>query len=278
MTDHVAERTIVITGAAGGFGRLVSQKAAARGARIVGGDVDEAGLAETERLVTEAGGQMATARTDVTDLDEMKALVGLAVERFGAVDVMVNNAGTMPLAFFSDHEAAMDAWNRCIDINVKGVLNGMVAAYGPMMAAGRGQVVNLSSIYGNFPTMGGGVYGATKAAVDFLSESLRQETRGTIKVTVVKPTGVPATGLSAGVVNPAAPIGIWGHYAATDLPRFEAMAAGQLPAAETDPDSVEYFVLDPGYIAEAILHAIDQPWGVSISSVTVRATGDGYVL
>jgi len=278
MTDHVAERTIVITGAAGGFGRLVSQKAAARGARIVGGDVDEAGLAETERLVTEAGGQMVTARTDVTDLDAMKALVAVAVERFGAVDVMVNNAGTMPLAFFSDHEEAMGAWNRCIDINVKGVLNGMVAAYGPMMAAGRGQVVNLSSIYGNFPTMGGGVYGATKAAVDFLSESLRQETRGKIKVTVVKPTGVPATGLSAGVVNPAAPIGIWGHYAATDLPRFEAMAAGQLPATETDPDSVEYFVLDPSYIADAVLHAIDQPWGVSISSVTVRATGDGYVL
>lgn len=278
MTDHVAGKSVVITGAAGGFGRLLAIKAAARGARVVGGDVNEQELGETARLVREAGGEMATLRTDVTALEDMKALVALAVERFGAVDVLVNNAGTMPLAFFSDHEAAMDAWNRCIDVNFRGVLNGMVAAHDPMIAAGRGHVVNLSSIYGNYPTVGGAVYGATKAAVDFLSESMRQETRGKIKVTVVKPTGVPATGLSEGVVNPEAPIGIWGHYAASDLPRFEAMAAGQLPAQEMDPESIEYFVLAPEYIADAILHAIDQPWGVSISSVTVRASGDGYVL
>ena len=278
MTDHVTGKSIVITGAAGGFGRLLAQKAAARGARVVGGDVNDVELEETARLVREAGGEMAALRTDVTDVADMKALVSLAVDRFGAVDVLVNNAGTMPLAFFADHEQAMDAWSRCIDVNFRGVLNGMVAAYEPMKAAGRGHVVNLSSIYGNYPTLGAGVYGATKAAVDFLSESMRQETRGKIKVTVVKPTGVPGTGLAGGIVNPEAPIGIWGHYAASDLPRFEAMAAGQLPAQELDPESIEYFVLAPEHIADAILHAIDQPWGVSISSVTVRASGDGYVL
>ena len=278
MTDHVRGKTIVVTGAAGGFGRLVSLKAAARGANLVCGDLDEANLAETARLVGEAGGEAATLRTDVTELADMQALVALAVDRHGAVDVVVNNAGTMPLAFFADHQAAMDAWNRCIDVNFRGVLNGMVAAHDPMMAAGRGQIVNLSSIYGNYPTIGAGVYGATKAAVDFLSESMRQETRGRIKVTVVKPTGVPATNLAGGIVNPEAPKGIWGHYAATDLPRFEAMAAGQLPARELDPEAIEYFVLAPEYVADAILHAIDQPWGVSISSLTVRASGDGYVL
>ena len=278
MTDHVQGKTIVVTGAASGFGRLVSQKAGARGARIVGGDVDAEALEETARLVREAGGEMATIVTDVTQLADQKALVGLGVERFGGVDVMLNNAGTMPLAFFSDHEIAMDAWNRCIDVNIRGVLNGMVAAYEVMHAAGRGHVINVSSIYGNFPVVGAAVYGASKAAVDFLSESMRMETRGRIKVTTVKPTGVPATNLAGGVVNPEAPIGIWGHFAATDLPRFEAMAAGQLPAAEADPESIEYFVLAPEYIADAILHAIDQPWGVSIGSITVRASGDGYVL
>ena len=277
MTDHVAGKVIVVTGAASGFGRLVAEKAIARGARVVGGDLDEHGLAETRAAVSDPDA-MAVLRADVTRLEDMQALVALAAERFGAIDVMVNNAGTMPLAFFSDHETAMDAWNRCIDVNFRGVLNGMVAAHDPMLAAGRGQIVNLSSIYGNFPTVGGAVYGATKAAVDFLSESFRQEARGRIKVTVVKPTGVPATNLAGGVVNPEAPIGIWGHFAATDLPRYEAMAAGQLPARELDPESIEYFVLAPEYIADAILHVIDQPWGVSIGSITVRASGDGYVL
>lgn len=278
MTDHVAGKVIVITGAGGGFGRLVSEKAAARGAKIVGGDIDEAALEATRAAVADAGGEMAVRRTDVRELDDMKALVQAACDTFGAIDVMINNAGTMPLAFYRDHPQAMDAWNRCIDINIRGVLNGIVAAHDPMLAQGRGHVINLSSIYGNFPVVGAAVYGASKAAVDFLSESLRMETRGKIKVTTVKPTGVPATGLSAGVINPEAPIGIWGHFAATDLPRFEAMAAGQLPAAETDPESVEYFVLAPEYIADAIVHVIDQPWGVSIGEITVRASGDGYVL
>ena len=165
MTNHIAGKVIVVTGAASGFGRLVAEKAVARGARVVGGDLDEQGLAETLAAVSDSAA-MAVLRTDVTKLEDVQALVALAVERFGAIDVMVNNAGTMPLAFFSDHETAMGAWNRCIDVNFRGVLNGMVAAHDPMLAAGRGQIVNLSSIYGNFPTIGGAVYGATKAAVD----------------------------------------------------------------------------------------------------------------
>ena len=100
---------------------------------------------------------------------------------------MVNNAGVMPLAFYADHADAGAAWERCIDINIKGVLNGIVAVYDQMIAQGRGHIVNLSSIYGNFPVAGAGVYGASKAAVNFLSEALRVEAQGRIKVTVVKP-------------------------------------------------------------------------------------------
>ncbi len=278
MTDHVAGKVVVVTGAGGGFGRLVCIAAAERGARVMGGDIDEPALAALEAEVAAAGGSIATLKTDVTRLEQQQALVASAIERFGAIDVMVNNAGVMPLAFFADHERAMEAWNRCIDINFRGVLNGMVAAHDPMVEQGRGQVINVSSIYGNFPVVGAGVYGATKAAVDFLSESLRMESRGRIKVTTVKPTGVPATGLAGGVVNPEAVVGILGPNAATDFTRFEAMAAGQLPAEETNPESIRYFALAPQYIADAILHAIDQPWGVSIGEITVRASGDGYIL
>lgn len=98
-------------------------------------------------------------------------LAALAVERFDAFDVMVDNAGIMPLAFHADHEAAMPAWERCIDINFKGVLNGTSAVHDRMIEQGRGQVINLSSICGNFPVAGAGVHGATKAAVDVIDQS-----------------------------------------------------------------------------------------------------------
>ena len=278
MADHVAGKVVVITGAASGFGRLLSVKAAARGARIVGGDVNAAGLADTAAQVAAAGGEMATAVTDVRRLADMQALARTAVERFGAIDVMVNNAGTMPLGFYADHAAATDAWDRCIDINFKGVLHGILAVHDQMLAQGRGHVINLSSIYGNFPVIGASVYGATKVAVDFLSESLRMESRGKIKVTIVKPTGVPGTNLGSGIINVAALAGIYGPNAQAEFARNEAFMAGQMPAAELDPERIEYFALAPEYIADAILHAIDQPWGVSIGEITVRASGDGYVL
>ncbi|KPF88651.1 short-chain dehydrogenase [Novosphingobium sp. AAP83] len=278
MTNHIAGKSIVITGAGGGFGRLVAQKAAALGAKIICGDIDLAAAQATVDAVTAAGGTAQAVQTDVRDLAAVKALVANALEAYGAVDVMINNAGIMPLAFFSDHEAAYPAWERCIDINIKGVLNGMVAAYDPMIAAGRGQIVNLSSIYGNFPVIGAAVYGATKSAVNFLSESLRAESRGKIKVTTIKPTGVPTTGLSGTVINPAAGVGIVAHNMADFTDMIGQMGAGTFPAERLSPDAMDYASLAPDHIADAMIHAINQPLGVSISEITVRAAGDHFVL
>ena len=278
MADHVSGKSIVITGGGGGFGRLVAQKAAARGAKVTLGDIDLTAAEAVAAQIRDTGGEAQAVAVDVTDLDAVKALVGAAVSRFGALDVMVNNAGIMPLAFFSDHAAAHGAWTRCIDINIKGVLNGQVAAYDPMLAQGRGHVINVSSIYGNFPVIGAAVYGATKAAVNFLSESLRVEARGKIKVTIVKPTGVPATGLSASVINPAASVGILGQNTAEFGAMIEAMQAGTFPADRLDPEQIDYASLAPDHIADAILLAIDQPWGVSLGDITVRAAGDHFIL
>ncbi|MGV2981279.1 SDR family oxidoreductase [Camelimonas sp. ID_303_24] len=278
MADHIAGKSIVITGAGGGFGRLVSEMAAARGARVTCGDIDLAAVEATVGAIIAAGGTAQARAADVTDAGQVNALVQAGVDAYGGIDVMVNNAGVMPLAFFSDHAAAHGAWNRCIDINIKGVLNGMIAAYAPMMAAGRGQIVNISSIYGNFPVIGAAVYGASKAAVNFLSESFRLETRGKIKVTTVKPTGVPATNLGGSVINPQAVIGILGY----NMPAFgamaEAMGNGSLDPIKLDPTEMDYQSLAPEHIAAAVLHAIDQPWGVSIGEVTVRAAGDHFIL
>lgn len=278
MTNHIAGKSIVITGAGGGFGRLVAQKAAALGASITCGDIDLAAAQATADAVISAGGTAIAVETDVRHLAAMKALVAAAVAAHGGIDVMINNAGIMPLAFFSDHEAAYDAWERCIDINIKGVLNGMVAAYDPMIAAGRGQIVSLSSIYGNFPVIGAAVYGASKSAVNFLSESLRVESRGKIKVTTIKPTGVPTTGLSGTIINQEATAGILGHNTSEFMDMVGQMGAGTFPAERLSPDAMDYASLAPDYIADAIIHAINQPLGVSISEMTVRAAGDHFVL
>ena len=256
----------------------MAQKAAARGAKVTCGDIDAPAVRETADLIVAAGGQAQAVTADVTRLEDLVALVGASVEAFGGVDVMVNNAGIMPLAFFSDHAAAHAAWSRCIDINIKGVLNGMVAAYDPMIAAGRGQIVNISSIYGNFPVVGAAVYGASKAAVNFLSESFRMETRGKIKVTTVKPTGVPATGLAGAIVNPGAVVGIIGHNMPEFMQAMQAMGDGNLAGGRLDAEEMDYQALAPEHIADAILHAIDQPWGVSIGEITVRAAGDHFIL
>jgi NADP-dependent 3-hydroxy acid dehydrogenase YdfG len=163
-------------------------------------------------------------------------------------------------------------------VNIKGVLNGIIAVHDQMISAGRGHVVNLSSIYGNSGVAGSAVYSATKAAVNQLSESLRLESQGKIKVTVVKPTGVPGTGLGSGVINPAAIEGILGAEYEAYMGTMVKIAAGLANPELTSKDAIEYAALDPAVLVEQMLYAIDQPWGVAISEITVRASNDRYVL
>src|SRR5207244_8339647 len=122
---------------------------------------------------------------DVTDLAAMRAAVDAVVAEHGRVDILVNNAGVMPLAFLADHATAADAWDRCIDINLKGVLHGIYASYDHMIRQGGGHIVNIASIYGNYGVAGAAVYSATKAAVITLSNALRVEAQGATKVTAV---------------------------------------------------------------------------------------------
>ena len=278
MGEHIRDKVIVLTGAGGGFGRLISLKAAAMGARLVCADINADTLAATVREIEDSQGQAIGRQTDVTDAAQMAALAHAAVERFGRIDVMINNAGVMPLAFHADHAAAAVLWHRCIDINIKGVLNGIMAVHDQMIAQGQGHIVNISSIYGNFPVAGAGVYGATKAAVNFLRSPCASESQGKIKVTVIKPTGVPGTGLGAGIVNRAAIVGILGQNATSYLATMGAVASGGLSVGQADPGNIAYAALAPDYIADAVIHAIDQPWGVSLGDITIRASGDGYIL
>jgi len=278
MTDYVKEKSIIVTGAASGFGKLISEKASRRGAYVTCADINGDALDSVVEGIRSKGGKAQAVKVDVANIDQMKSLASAAIESYNKIDVMVNNAGVMPLAFFSDHKEALPKWHQCIDINIKGVLNGMVAVYDQMQVQGRGHIINISSIYGNYPVVGSAVYQATKTAVNFLSESLRIEARGKIKVTIVKPTGVAGTGLAQGVVNPQATVGIVGHNVQDYASMTQQMSEGNIEPEWLDPMSTHYSVMDPEYIADQVIYAINQPWGLSIGDITVRTTGDICIL
>ena len=257
--SYVDGKVVVVTGGAGGFGLLTRRMLEERGAIAVGFDVSEA---EGCRQV------------DVTDREALAAGVRAVVAEHGRVDVMVNNAGIMPLAFLADHARAAAAWDRCIDVNIKGVLNGIYAVYDQMVEQGNGHIVNIASIYGNYGVAGAAVYTATKAAVIMLSNALRVEAQGKIKVTVIRPTGVPGTGLMAGIMDMEAVLPLAGHNAQHMIERLGAAASD--PRTQ-DPDDVRYISLTPEQLAAHIVLAIDQPAGIAISDLTVRATGEDFV-
>lgn len=277
MTNHVNGKVIIITGAGSGFGKLVAGMTAELGAHVVASDIDENSLQVVVDEIRAKGQSAEYKVADVTDKEQMDAVAAFAVEKFGRIDVMLNNAGIMPLAFWADHKDAWKAWGKAIDINVKGVVNGITAVYDQMIEQGRGQVVNISSIYGNAGMPGSGVYSATKAAVKIISDSLRIEAHGKIKVTTLKPTGVPGTNLASAIVNETAISGLAGQNAQDYFDSTAKFIEGTLPAEQTDSDSIQYWAITPEELAENVVYVINQPWGVNTSDITVRASGDVFI-
>lgn len=277
MTNHIDGRVIIITGAGSGFGKLVAGMTAELGAHVIAADINEDNLKTVVEEIRVKGNSAEYKLADVTDKDQMDALAAFAVEKFGRIDVMLNNAGIMPLAYFADHKQAWKAWDKAIDINIKGVVNGITAVYDQMIEQGQGQVVNISSIYGNAGIAGSGVYSATKAAVKIISDALRIESHGKIKVTTVKPTGVPGTNLASAIVNETAISGLTGQNAANYFESTEKYMKGELSAEQADPDSIQYWAITPEELAANVVYVINQPWGVNISDITVRASGDVFI-
>ena len=273
--NYVEGKVIIITGASSGFGKLTAKRAAEMGAKIVLAARSEEKLKETVAEIKAAGGEASYIVTDVAKKDDVFAMAKFAVDTYGRIDVLVNNAGTMPLAFFSEHEQALDKWEQCIDISIKGTIFGISAVYDQMIKQGQGQVINVSSIYANFPVAGAGVYQVAKMGVQYLAESLRSECQGKIKVTTIKPTGFMKTNLSSSVVDQmammpavAGPLEILSNWVeeAPLRPDFH------------DINSMTYNDPDPQVLADNIIYAINQPWGVSIGDLTVRASGESFVI
>ena len=243
---NIQDKVILITGASSGIGEACARLLARKGARVLLGARRSDRLEALVGEIREAGGTAEFRRLDVTSRADTQAFVDFAVERFGRVDVLINNAGVMPL---SPLEALkVDEWDRMIDVNIRGVLHGIAAVLPLMQAQRSGQLVNIASIgaYSVVPT--GAVYCATKYAVRAISEGLRQEVGGDIRVTLVSP-GVVESELAESI---------------SDESSREAMKAFRKVA------------ITPDAIARAIAYAVEQPADVDVSELIVRPTASPY--
>ncbi|MGI5447312.1 SDR family oxidoreductase [Streptomyces sp. CA-243310] len=233
-------KAVAITGASSGIGEATARRLAADGHRVLLGARRTDRLERLAEQIIEEGGSAAFRALDVTDAQDMRAFVDAARAEFGRIDVLVNNAGVMPLSPLAALKT--DEWDRMIDVNVRGVLHGIAAALPAMRAQGAGHIVNIASVgaYEVSPTAA--VYCATKFAVRAISEGLRQESGGDLRVTLVSP-GVTESELADGISDPAA---------REAMKTYRAVA---LPASA---------------IADAIAHVVSQPPGVDVNEVIVR--------
>lgn len=244
MNDNIAGKVIVITGASSGNGEAAARHLAACGASIVLGARRSERIEALAKELTAAGHQAKAVTTDVTDKAQVKQLVDAAVETYGRVDVLLNNAGLMPLAPLE--KLKIDEWDQMIDVNLKGTLYGIAAALPHMKAQKSGHIINVSSVYGHKLGPDASVYCATKFAVRALSEGLRQE---------VKPYNIRTTIISPGAV-------------ATEL--LEHISEKEI--REQTEDFVRQIAIPPDSFARMVAFAVNEPENVDVNEILFRPT------
>ncbi|QIF01884.1 SDR family oxidoreductase [Roseimicrobium sp. ORNL1] len=240
-TTSIENKVILLTGASSGIGEATARHLAARGGKLL------LGARRTDRLeklvaeIRAAGGTAEFKALDVADLASVQSFADYALETFGRIDVMINNAGVMPLSPL--HELKIDEWNMMIDVNIRGVLHGIAAVLPHMRERKSGQIINVSSIGGHqvWPTCA--VYSGTKYAVIAISEGLRLENKD-VRVTVISP-GVVESELSHTISDPSTKAFI---------------------------DDFRKVALTPDAIARAMAYAIEQPADVDVNEIIVRPT------
>ena len=189
-TSNIADKVVVITGASSGIGESTAKLLARHGAKVVLGARRKDRLDAAVKEISAAGGNAISVAVDVTKRAEVEALIRTAIDGFGRVDVIVNNAGIMPLGPME--ALKVEEWDRQIDVNIKGVLYGVAAVLPHMQKQKSGHIINLASVFGiKVFAPGGTVYCATKSAVRSLTEGLRIELHSqNIRCTMVSPGAV----------------------------------------------------------------------------------------
>lgn len=243
MNNNISGKVVVITGASSGIGEATARLLSAAGAYVVLGARRLDRLTALAQEITDAGGKVEVLRTDVTNRQDVTALVEKAVEVFGRVDVLLNNAGIMPNSRLD--KLQVEDWERTIDINLKGTLYGIAAALPFMKEQKSGHIINVSSISGLRVSPASAVYSATKFAVRAISEGLRME---------MTPYNIRSTIISPGPVDTDLPSSVTDAATAERIRKIHEMA---IPV-ET--------------LAETIVFAIGQPEAVDINEIVVRPT------
>ena len=236
---NVGNKVIVITGASSGIGEATAKLLAHNGAKVVLGARRTDKLEKLVEEIHAFGGTAEFKAVDVTDRDDVKAFVEFAKDKFGHVDVIFNNAGVMPLSPMN--ALKVEEWDNMINVNIRGVLNGIAAGLPIMEAQGGGQIINTASIGAHVVVPTAAVYCATKYAVWAISEGLRQESQ-TIRVTTISP-GVVATELGSDITDDS--------------------SKGLL-------EELRKTALTSEAIARAVLYAVSQPDDVDVNEVIVR--------
>jgi NADP-dependent 3-hydroxy acid dehydrogenase YdfG len=241
--ESIQGKVVMITGASSGLGEACARRLAQHGARLVLAARRTDRLA---RLAEEFGENTLWAAADVTKLEELEALATAARERFGRIDVLINNAGIMPISMLA--QGCVDDWSRMIDVNIKGVLYGIHAVLGGMLSQGSGHIINISSVAGLTVGPGSAVYSGTKFAVRAISEGLRQECVGKVRVTTICP-GLVSSELTESITVPAF------------KERAQKLYEGAISADA---------------IADAVVYAIGQPDQVAVNEIVVRPLSQSF--
>lgn len=234
--SKIDQTVTIVTGSSSGIGEAIARELAHAGGKVMLAARREDRLQE---LATELGDSVAYHVTDVTNVEQTRALVAATIEKFGQVDVLINNAGVMPVSPLLDLK--VDDWNKAIDVNIRGVLHGIAAVLPHLMERGSGHVINIGSVASLHVFPNFGVYCGTKFAVKAISEALRKETLGKVRVTTIYPGAVESELITA--------------------------SNDQQMGQQIEE---RFSFISPTAISRAVLYAIEQPNDVSVNEIVVR--------
>ncbi|MFE4709849.1 SDR family oxidoreductase [Paenibacillus sp. NPDC056722] len=242
--ENTKGKVVIITGASSGIGEATARLLAEKGAKLVLAARREERLQDIVQEIKGAGGEAVYLKADVVSTEDMQKLAQFALEQYGRIDVLVNNAGVMPVSRLN--ELRTSEWDQMIDVNIKGVLYGIAAVLPVMREQQAGHIINISSVAGYEISPTSSVYSATKFAVRAITEGLRQEESPSshIRTTIIAP-GMTETELLHTV----------------NSPEVQAMAS-----------HISNLAISPYSIARAIAYAIDEPEDTGVNEIVIRPT------
>lgn len=246
--SNIENKVVILTGASSGIGEATAKELSAKGARLVLAARREDRLQSLQEELQANGGKAIYKVTDVTSHSEMEELAQYAHAEFGQIDVIINNAGIMPLSLLNNRK--VDEWDKMIDVNIKGVLYGISAVLPYMRERKQGHVINISSVAGHAIAPGSSVYSSTKFAVRAITEGLRMEesTNSNIRATIISP-GAVTTELTESITDQDVKSGI---------------------------EDVYKGAISSDSIARTISFAIEQPEDVAVNEIIVRPTSQEW--